>query len=801
MPDIKKLPVGFEQNDMLGSLDVVSHEESSKSGVLATIGGKFSTSAEPSRNDRTYTPDLWRSVVASDRVKEMLETKTFYGELSHPPRAAEFLSELQMQNVSHNITKLEFDEQSQDLIGTIDILDTPSGKIANTLIKYGSKLGISSRGIVMDDNKYNAKSNEMNPDNYYLVTFDLVALPGIMGARLDTVTESLAPERKAKLILESLNELETTIAAAAEIKDDASVAALEAIATSLKTDSEMKEDPEIQKAVQELTKRDEAPKEEPKEDKPVEKDNDVIDSDKVAGAVLEKELESEGAILDSYQTQKEKFNVDEDGTYDLTTGQPVNFTDGYQVSFERPGDTYTSDQYSDIVKELIARTDSPVYLGSWGGTKELSFHVADYQEAMDIAKQFYQDAIWDWAQGDAIVRKELDTEVKPTEPVEPIAPEEPEAVVKEEAAPKIIKTTSKKKIVVKKNKAKDNKDVKSTLEDAADGVTQSDDIQGGMKSSVNMIGDPMNPDDKKKKSFLESFDNIKTVEDVAKYIESLEGVEKTPNGKVIINKDTVLFNTMLSMINTMRLRSDANPLVKQGTSITNMKELDKELLGEEPGKPEYNQEDKKIEPIKKSIKGTENPHNASLESALKIVKSTTNKVEKLQVALAEAKLEAQAYLHDKEILASRLKSNYESAMETLAKKDALIKELSVKVTESDKSRKRTATEAATQFKSYQALESANQELKTNLYSLDKQNKLLKDTNDKLSGLSAESRKDGRIRKLIEAQSIMGMTLSSDEEAIRAATESAKDYELPALAVSDEQRLAKMMPYKNVSKRK
>ena len=180
-------------NREMYNLDVQSITESPENGVLATIGGKFSTSSEPSRNDRTYTPELWRSVVESDRVKEMLETKTFYGELSHPPRPAEFLSEVQMANVSHNITKLEFDEGTKDLIGTIDILDTPSGKIAHTLLKYGSKLGISSRGIVMDDGRYNSgNSNEMNPDNYYLVTFDLVALPGIMGARLDQVAAESA---------------------------------------------------------------------------------------------------------------------------------------------------------------------------------------------------------------------------------------------------------------------------------------------------------------------------------------------------------------------------------------------------------------------------------------------------------------------------------------------------------------------------------------------------------------------------------------------------------------------------------
>lgn len=161
-------------------------EVTDKPGVLATLGGRFSV-AGTSRNSNDYTINLWKSVIYSDRIQEMLQTKTLFGELSHPPRDAEFLTEVQMNNVSHNITSLSLNESTGEVTGTLDILDTPAGRIANTFIKYGSKLGISSRGVTTTD------SNIMTPNNYFLVTWDLVAMPGVAGARLNLVSESLLP--------------------------------------------------------------------------------------------------------------------------------------------------------------------------------------------------------------------------------------------------------------------------------------------------------------------------------------------------------------------------------------------------------------------------------------------------------------------------------------------------------------------------------------------------------------------------------------------------------------------------------
>ena len=680
-------------NREMYNLDVQSITESPENGVLATIGGKFSTSSEPSRNDRTYTPELWRSVVESDRVKEMLETKTFYGELSHPPRPAEFLSEVQMANVSHNITKLEFDEGTKDLIGTIDILDTPSGKIAHTLLKYGSKLGISSRGIVMDDGRYNSgNSNEMNPDNYYLVTFDLVALPGIMGARLNQVAAESAMG-PSKLVLESLNDLKEKIKKAKQNNDKESVKVLEALAKEIKSEKEMKEDQEVQSAIKDLSKR-----EETKQDQgEVSTDDDILKDDEEVAAVLEK-------TEDDNDMEKEEANE------------------------ALKGDDRLSRFWTDKALQKKVLRD---YIKEFG------------KEDVDNLK-----ASGDWDDVfDGYFMKNVDKYMP--------------------------------------------KEVEKANEDDS-GATQASDI-AGPKSTINVIGSPLDKGGKLKvQTFLESFENINTVEDVEKYVQSLEGVEKDKDGRVIINKDTVLFNTMLSMINSLRLKSDANPLAKPGVNIKDTKDLDKEYVGTEPENKEYDQEETDPEVIKKSIKDEGNPHNASLESALAIIKSSSRKVEKLEAKLEEHKAIIVGIQKENEVLKSKLKSNYISHSESIMKKDNIIKELSAKVAEADRLKKKAATEAATSMNSYRALETVNLQLKTNLQSTEKELKILKDKYDIVTGRKAEDAKDRKIRKLLEAQSISVESVQDDEDAIRTANEIANESLSMDSSLSEAERRAKLL---------
>lgn len=85
--------------------------------------------------------------------------------------------EVDLANVSHAINDMWIEEDG--VYGTVDILPTPQGQIINSLIEYGSEIGISSRG------SGSVIGNEVDPDDYMFITFDIVMRPSVQAARLD----------------------------------------------------------------------------------------------------------------------------------------------------------------------------------------------------------------------------------------------------------------------------------------------------------------------------------------------------------------------------------------------------------------------------------------------------------------------------------------------------------------------------------------------------------------------------------------------------------------------------------------
>lgn len=152
--------------------------------VLKRIKGVVSDN-KSNRNGRIYPIELWKNVVESDYVKEMINNHSLFGEADHP----ETRLEISLQNVSHAINDLWID--GDKVMAIIDILPTPMGKILSELLDYGTNLGISSRGAgtVLSD-------NTVDPDDYQFVTFDFVARPSCEAARLNTILESAAIEAK-----------------------------------------------------------------------------------------------------------------------------------------------------------------------------------------------------------------------------------------------------------------------------------------------------------------------------------------------------------------------------------------------------------------------------------------------------------------------------------------------------------------------------------------------------------------------------------------------------------------------------
>ena len=91
------------------------------------------------RNGRMYQMDTLRREV-SRYNENHIQAGRALGELGHPEGPT-----VNLDRVSHKIVSLR--ESGSNFIGKAKILNTPMGKIAESLISEGVKLGVSSRGI------------------------------------------------------------------------------------------------------------------------------------------------------------------------------------------------------------------------------------------------------------------------------------------------------------------------------------------------------------------------------------------------------------------------------------------------------------------------------------------------------------------------------------------------------------------------------------------------------------------------------------------------------------------------------
>jgi len=156
-------------------LELIRESKELPANCLGVLKGVCADYKDPTRNGRFYSEKLWRKVFDDERIKEGLTTKTLFGELDHPADRLESLA----KEAAIVMTNYEFDESDKKVLGEFHILDTPNGRILKSLVDYGSKLGISSRGR----GEINEKDNTVEEDSFIFGGFDAVTLPSIKSAR------------------------------------------------------------------------------------------------------------------------------------------------------------------------------------------------------------------------------------------------------------------------------------------------------------------------------------------------------------------------------------------------------------------------------------------------------------------------------------------------------------------------------------------------------------------------------------------------------------------------------------------
>ena len=199
------------------SFQELTEEEKQKRGILGRLYGPCADVIHATRNGRNYSEELWEKVFNDPLVLEMIEKGGIPGELDHPVDRQEICSE----KIAIMMPELPKKNDKGQLVAYFDILDTPNGRIAYQLAKYGFQLGVSSRGSGDVYEDYDGNES-VDPETYTFNCFDLVLCPSVKTARL-TLQESLqkdnnfkksindalegASEEDRKIMVESLQKL------------------------------------------------------------------------------------------------------------------------------------------------------------------------------------------------------------------------------------------------------------------------------------------------------------------------------------------------------------------------------------------------------------------------------------------------------------------------------------------------------------------------------------------------------------------------------------------------------------------
>lgn len=177
----KKLLVDYITFDI--SPEMINESMEKNNGRLV-VKGVLQRAEAKNQNGRVYPKEvLMREAKKYSDVN--IKERRALGELDHPDSSV-----VNLNNVSHNVTEMHWN--GDDLVGTVEILSTPSGNILRELFKCGIKLGISSRGL--GSVKQLGEGSVEVQDDFELIAFDFVSNPSTHGAFLTPMNESVNKE-------------------------------------------------------------------------------------------------------------------------------------------------------------------------------------------------------------------------------------------------------------------------------------------------------------------------------------------------------------------------------------------------------------------------------------------------------------------------------------------------------------------------------------------------------------------------------------------------------------------------------
>ena len=146
------------------------------------VTGVLQRANEKNQNGRVYPESILKREVLKYKGREIKENRA-YGELDHPESSV-----VELKNTSHIIRDIWWD--GTDVVGKVEILNTPAGRILKELVEAGCTVGISSRGMgsvrqIKEDGTVSVEGD------FDLICWDFVSNPSTYGAFMRPVNEGV----------------------------------------------------------------------------------------------------------------------------------------------------------------------------------------------------------------------------------------------------------------------------------------------------------------------------------------------------------------------------------------------------------------------------------------------------------------------------------------------------------------------------------------------------------------------------------------------------------------------------------
>ena len=146
------------------------------------VTGVLQRANEKNQNGRVYPESILKREVQKYKAREIKENRA-YGELDHPESSV-----VELKNTSHIIRDIWWD--GTDVVGKVEILNTPAGRILKELVEAGCTVGISSRGMgsvrqIKEDGTVAVEGD------FDLICWDFVSNPSTYGAFMRPVNEGV----------------------------------------------------------------------------------------------------------------------------------------------------------------------------------------------------------------------------------------------------------------------------------------------------------------------------------------------------------------------------------------------------------------------------------------------------------------------------------------------------------------------------------------------------------------------------------------------------------------------------------